>query len=104
MAVKCPMIKGVNMISAKEAKFRSANGKEVKKFEEEFEEAINKAIEEGEFCCWTQIPSNTTTEVRDRLKEDMEKLGYKITMEDSRGSNAPAEQSPWWNTVTLKWD
>jgi len=92
------------MISATEAKFRSANGKQVKKFEAEFEEAINKAIDKGEFACFPNIPSNTSTEVRDRLKEDMEKLGYKVTIADSRGGNAPAEQRPWWDTVTLKWD
>lgn len=104
MAVKCPMIKGVNMISATEAKFKSTHGKTVKELELKIEKELNKAVEGGEFCCYTQIPSNTATEVRDKIKEDMEKLGYKITMEDSRGGNAPAEQRPWWDTVTLKWD
>ncbi len=92
------------MISAREAKFKSTHGKTVKELELKIEKELNKAVEGGEFCCWTQIPSNTATEVRDKIKEDMEKLGYKITMEDSRGSNAPAEQRPWWDTVTLKWD
>lgn len=91
------------MIKASEAYFRSANGKEVKELELKIEEAINKAIDQGKFICFPSIPSKTSTEVRNRIKSDLEQLGYKITMADSRGSNAPAEQRDWWDTVTIDW-
>lgn len=92
------------MISADWARFESRNGKIIKDIETELEKAVRKAISQGLFFCSVDIKIDTSTEIRDRIKQDMEDLGYKITITDSRNSHAPIDQSNWYDIITLKWD
>lgn len=91
------------MITAREARFKSKNGELIKEIKSDIETAINEAVEEGQFNCIVSFRISSSDEVRDHIKEDMEKLGYKVKMTDERESNAPCDQAPWYDYITLEW-
>ena len=93
------------MITANEANFRSINGKTIKEIEEKIETAINEATADGMFECSVSVSTNTNKEVRERIKAMLTELGYvvKITDYDKEYGNAPAEQRPWYDNISISW-
>lgn len=93
------------MITANEASFRSINGKTIKEIEEKIEIAINKATADGMFECSVSVSTNTNIEVRERIKAILTELGYvvEITDYDKEYGNAPAEQRPWHDIISISW-
>ena len=93
------------MITANEANFRSINGETIKKIEEKIETAIDKATADGTFECSVAISTNINIEVRERIKAILTELGYvvEITDYDKEYGNAPAEQRPWYDIISISW-
>lgn len=95
------MIKPANV-----AYFESANLAKVKEIEERIEKGINEAIEKGEFECTVCPFAQMSPEVKDRIKEDLTKLGYKVEIEDNdvKYKNAPCDQRPWYDDIIINWN
>lgn len=92
--------------SADKAYFESLNGAKVKEIEEKIEEEINDAIERGQFECVVCPFTQMSPEVKNRIKEDLTKLGYKVEIEDNdvKYKNAPCDQRPWYDDITINWN
>ena len=93
------------MISASTANFESKNMHEIKAIEKELEDSIREAIEKGSFYCEVSIGLSTSKEVRNRIKEDMSKLGYKIDISDAKANetNCPVDQCSYYDIIALNW-
>lgn len=66
------------MISAKEAKFESQNMETINNIMASLEEAIHKSIDSGSCIADASIPSDLTAKVQEKLKEELETLGYSV--------------------------
>ena len=66
------------MITAKEAKFESENRETINNIMTSLEEAILKSIESGGYIADTTIPSDLSANVQEKLKEELEALGYSV--------------------------
>ena len=95
------MIKTANV-----AYFESLNGAKVKEIEERIEEEINAAIERGQFECVVCPFAPMSPEIKDTIKADLTKLGYKVEIEDNdvKYKNAPCDQRPWYDDITINWN
>lgn len=94
------------MITASQAAFESKNLKEVLKIESDIENNIHKSIEDGRFYCDTSIHISTSKEVRQRIKSDLEKLGYTIQISDNAISErgCPVDQCSYYDTIRVSWE
>lgn len=92
------------MINAERARFKSKHQKEINKILETIEKNINKAISDGEFVCQTSIPVDTAQPVRDEIEEQMNILGYKITIPEKTVYTGPCEQTPWYDDIIVSWE
>lgn len=92
--------------SAAVAYFESLNGAKIKEVKERIEKAIYLAIEQGRFECVVCPFTQMSQEVKDRIKEDLTKLGYKVEIEDNdtKYENVPCDQRPWYDNITINWD
>ena len=92
--------------SADKAYFESLNGAKVKEIEERIEKEINDATERGQFECVVCPFTQMSQEVKNRIKEDLTKLGYKVEIEDNdtKYKNAPCDQRPWYDGITINWN
>jgi len=95
------MIKTANI-----AYFESTNLAKVKEIEERIEKGINEAIEKGRFECTVCPFTQMSQEVKNRIKEDLTNLGYKVEIEDNdvKYKNAPCDQRPWYDNITINWN
>ena len=93
------------MITAKEANFQSHNGIVIKNILAEIEKKIKTAIDDGRYECTVSITTGIKKEVRERIQDTLTALGYtvEITDYDKQYSNAPAEQRPWYDIITVSW-
>lgn len=66
------------MITAKEAKFESENRETINNIMTSLEEAILKSIESGSYIADATIPSDLSANVQEKLKEELEALGYSV--------------------------
>lgn len=91
---------------ANKAYFESKNGAKVKEIEERIEEEINAAIERGQFECKVCPFTPMSSEIKDRIKADLTKLGYKVEIEDNatKYKNAPSDQRPWYDDIIINWN
>lgn len=94
------------IISADKAYFESLNGKKIKEIEERIEKGILLAIEQGLFECVVCPFTQMSKEVKDRIKEDLTKLGYKVEIKDNdtKYENVPCDQRPWYDDITVNWN
>jgi len=94
------------MITAKEANFQSHNGAVIKNILAEVEKKIKAAIDDGRYECTVSITTDTKKEIRERIKDTLTALGYtvEITDYDKQYGNAPAEQRPWYDNITVSWE
>lgn len=91
---------------ADKAYFESRNGAKVKEIEKRIEEEINAAIERGQFECRVCPFTQMLQEVKNRIEEDLTKLGYKVKIEnsDAKYKYAPSDQRPWYDVIVINWN
>ena len=92
------------MINAERARFKTKYQKEINEILETIEKNINKAISDGEFVCKISISVDTAQPVRDEIEEQMEKLGYKITIPQKTVYIGQCDQTPWYDDVIVSWE
>lgn len=94
------------MIDARKANFESKNLKEVRRIEKELEQAVLKAIDKGEFKCKVSISLDLKKEIRQRIRQDMEELGYEIyiTTNNETERGCPANQCSYYDFISLSWE
>lgn len=92
--------------TASTAYFESVNLAKVKEIEKEIKKGINEAIERGQFECTICPYQQMSQEIKERIIEDLTKLGYKVEIEDNdiKYGNAPCDQRPWYDDITINWN
>lgn len=93
-------------LSAREAKFKSINGKKYAEIEKWIEKAILKTAEEGHCSCNVSIDIGTPAEIRERIKCDLSSLGYAVKITDYAAENkdCPCDQAIYYDTIYISWD
>jgi hypothetical protein len=93
------------MISAKEANFESKNRARINEIETCLDDAIQEAVKKGKFRASCTINSGLSQEIREKLKEEIENLGYEISITDvdKEYEGAPYEQRPWYDNIYVSW-
>ena len=93
------------MINRDEAYFKSVYGKQYKELEDRIEEAILITAQRGEFKCSLDLPNGWDCKMRNKIKDQMEKLGYKVSITDyaKQYKDAPLDQRPWYDVITIDW-
>ena len=66
------------MITAKEARFETENRETINAIEEDLNTAILYSIASGSYIADTAIPSDLSANVQEKLKEELEALGYSV--------------------------
>ncbi len=94
------------IITAKDAKFKSINGKKYVEIEKWIEKAILKTAEEGHCSCNISIDIGTPTEIRERIKSDLSSLGYAVKITDyaAEEKGCPCDQASYYDTIYISWD
>ena len=94
------------IITAKEAKFKSINGKRYADIEKMIEKAILKAAELGHCSCNISIDIGTPAEIRERITCDLSSLGYAVKITDyaAEEKGCPCDQASYYDTIYISWD
>ena len=94
------------IITAKEAKFKSINGKRYAEIEKWIEKAILKTTEEGRCSCGVSIDIGTPAEIRERIKCNLSSLGYTVKITDyaAEEKGCPCDQASYYDTIYISWD
>lgn len=94
------------MINARQANFESKNLKKVSEIEDEIAKGIQNAIENGNFTCDVNIQLDTSKEVRSRIRDDLQKLGYDVLISDNKESErgCPVDQCSYYDVIRISWE
>lgn len=93
------------MITAKEARFESLNRKKLNEIIGKLEEEQKKQIESGNLYASISISTDLSEDMRTKIKEELEDLGYSVSIlnVNAEYNGALIDPKPWYDTLTIKW-
>ena len=94
------------IISAKDARFKSLNGKRFYEIEEDIEKAILKAADKGWCTCDVSIDIDTSKEIREKIMTNLTSLGYTVTITDRAAEEIGwrSDQMSCYDEIFINWN
>lgn len=94
------------MITAREARDKTKYNSLILDLEKKIEKGIQKAIDEGKYECIIDIDTGTPDYVRDEIKKELDKLGYKhkIPAYEPMPYGCPSEQWRYYDKIIINWE
>ena len=69
------------------------------------ENAVEKAVEKGEYTCKVNISSETEQFVRDEIVAWLHGLKYRCTVPKYKSQRGcPVDQMDYWNEINISWE